>query len=122
MSLAIFPKAFSIGFVPRVDTSNFNHNGPPVVLGDPDRNPEEQGSSAAPQPAPANGDKGTGDEVDLSFNRETRFEMDYETKKVVVKVVDKKTHEEIKQIPNKQAQRLSQNIGHYQQKTFEGLA
>ncbi|MBI4384867.1 MAG: flagellar protein FlaG [Nitrospinae bacterium] len=122
MSLAIFPKAFSIGFVPRVDTSNFNHAGPPIVLGDSGRNPDEQDPSAASKPAPANDGKGAGDEVDLSFNRETRFEMDHETKKVVVKVIDKKTHEEIKQIPNKQAQRLSQNIGQYLHKTFDGLA
>lgn len=123
MSLAIFPKAFSVGFIPRIDGAA---SGLPAAPGDSNsKSPDIPGKELAFKLAPDSAGTSNKDTVDLSMkplNRETRFEMDYETKKVVVKVIDKNTNEEVKQIPDKRALQLSKSIGDYQQKTFENRA
>ena len=105
MSIEIFPKAFGIAFAPRTEMPiPSKTDAPPVNRGDP---PDSH------------------DAVDISMkraDRSTRFEMDPETQKVVVKIVDKATNEEIRQIPDKNAQRLSNNVGAYIGKTFHGVA
>jgi hypothetical protein len=105
MSIEIFPKAFGISFAPRMESPYANiADTPPVNRGDP--------------PAPQ-------DAIDISVkraDRATRFEMDMETQKVVVKVVDKETNEEIRQIPDKNAQRLSNNVGAFIGKMFHGVS
>lgn len=105
MSIEIFPRAFGLSFAPRMDSSYPNaSDSPPVNRGDP--------------PAPH-------DAVDISVkraDRATRFEMDVATKKVVVKIVDKETNEEIRQIPDKNAQRLSNNVGAFIGKMFHGAS
>lgn len=105
MSIEIFPRSFSVSFAPRVESSQPNNTeAPPVSRGDP---PVTQ------------------DAVDISVkraDRTTRFEMDMETRKVIVKVVDKETNEEIRQIPDKNAQRLSNNVGAFIGKMFHGVS
>ena len=64
------------------------------------------------------------DAVDLStrnFNHETRFEINPETNKVVVKVVDKDTKEVLRKISDKGVEVLSNAVGSSAGRAFHEL-
>ena len=93
MSLEISPYVFSTGYVPQVNPYDPNKAATSANRGD---------------------NSAQNDTVDFSnklFNRETRFEMDVQTKKVTVKVVNKDTNEVIRKISDKGIQVLSGATG-----------
>ena len=95
MSLEISTGSFSSSLAPQTDFYHVNRDDPP---------PASRGDPSASK-----------DTVDLSakmFNRELKFVMDPETKKVVAKVIDQETHEVIRQIPDKGPEPVS-NIAGY---------
>jgi flagellar protein FlaG len=46
----------------------------------------------------------------MGSDQELTFSMDRESRKVVVRVIDKETHEVLLQIPNEQVLRMAQNL------------
>lgn len=122
MSLEISTGSFSSSLAPQTDFYHVNRADPPVSRGDPSTSKDAVDLSVklfnqdlrftmAPETKK--------DTVDLSsrqFNRELKFVMDPETKKVVAKVIDQKTHEVIRQIPDKGPEPVS-NIAGYMGKT-----
>lgn len=83
MPLDISPYIFSTGYVPQM-----NHYDPKKAA------PSASGGDTSAK-------KDTVDLTSKIFNRETRYEMDMQTKKVTVKVVNKDTNEVIRQISDK---------------------
>lgn len=101
MSLEIFPRAFGVNFMPQADFSY------------PNRTVTNRGDPPAQL-----------DAVDLSpkrINHETRFEVNPETNKVVVKVVDKDTNEIVRKISDKGVEVISDAMETYTGKAFHEL-
>jgi len=52
----------------------------------------------------------TADDLQRVFNRKLQFVVDYNSKQVIVKVIDKETDKVIKELPPEELQRLHRNI------------
>ena len=50
------------------------------------------------------------EQVSLAFNRRLKFEVDHESRDVIVKVIDSETDKVIREIPPEELQRLHQRI------------
>jgi flagellar protein FlaG len=48
--------------------------------------------------------------ISLAFNRRLRFEIDHESKEIVVKVIDNETDKVIRELPPEELKRLHNNI------------
>ena len=121
MSLTISPKVFSLGYAPQL-----NSRGPkPEGAADPSevellgsKNEDsvelsglkiipEENDIASKDENPGNpGNPGNSD-------YKTKIRIDPETQEVIIKVVDEKTGEEVRQIPGEQQLRLNKGISEY---------
>ena len=50
------------------------------------------------------------EQISLAFNRRLKFEVDHESREVIVKVIDSETDKVIKELPPEELQRLHQRI------------
>lgn len=118
MSFAIFPKAFSVGFFPKVVSS-------PVQNHPPNPSVESQPSQAVAVdkadlhfikiiPDDLQGEVGNNLKKGRGTTR-TRYQVDPESKDLVVRVVDE-TGKEVKQIPDADHLELSHRIRQYQER------
>jgi len=117
MSISIFPNAFNVRFGQNVNAPS-----------DPQNVSDSAQKSYPIFNAPENVQllpKDTSsqeDAVDITrkqFNRRTVFEYDYKSKEVIAKVIDAKTREEIKQIPDERLRKISESISQYNEQLKE---
>lgn len=118
MALNIFPEVFSVAFSPQ------HHSEQPqthkAIRNSPQADPSklvtsDQAKLGRVKTISNDNNISTANNDLASTEKEIRIRIDPESKKVIIEVVDKKTGEEVRQIPGEEFLKLTQRIADFHQ-------
>ncbi len=140
MSFDIFPQSLNVGFNKNQGFAPVSHDGLhstenssySKISADPEKIPilklvsddisKENGSSSNAQDEASIAQVFGEDTVEISgqqADRKVQYDYDFETKKIVTKIVDSETNEEIKQIPDERLRKIYQGLEEFDEQISE---